>query len=284
MLHDLDVDQHRKDKEMKTLVIGDSWASAVEADTGRDAGWPEIMGAELRQGVSGSTAAQWASDFDGRLSLARDTDSDAVVISLLGNDARHAVSDGQVTADEIAAGLRDMRAVVEAVLRPLTIVLLYADPFCGTQAQARVGVPLLNGAIRWACNGLPVVFADTGAWLTREHFDGRDIHPTRAGHEVIAAQMLDIISASNAGGQRPPASGGTSEPPCSACFERIFDDGGSLLIEQPYPFGRLFTPGQEQILNSVPMTILSCVKDHNIITTTVRLHKPWPNAESEGLT
>jgi lysophospholipase L1-like esterase len=156
------------------------------------------MDAEARQGVSGSTAAQWASDFDGRLSLARDTDSDAVVISLLGNDARHAVSDGQVTADEIAAGLRDMRAVVQAVLRPLTIVLLYADPFCGTQAQARVGVPLLNGAIRWACNGLPVVFADTGAWLTREHFDGRDIHPTRAGHAVIAAQMLDIISASNA--------------------------------------------------------------------------------------
>jgi hypothetical protein len=197
----LDVDQYRKGKRMKTLVIGDSWASAVEADTCRDAGWPEIMGIErgLRQGIAGSTAAQWAADARGALARATDTVADTVIVSLLGNDARSAVSDGKVTADEIAAGLRDMRAVVEAVLRPLTIVLLYADPFCGTQAQARVGVPLLNGAIRWACNGLPVVFADTGAWLTQEHFDRRDIHPTRAGHEVIAAQMLDIISASNAG-------------------------------------------------------------------------------------
>ena len=184
---------------MKTLVIGDSWASAVEADTGDEAGWPEIMGIErgLRLGVGGSTAAQWAADKDEWLTQARQTEADVVLVSLLGNDARHAVSDGRVTADEIETGLRDMRAVVEAVLRPLTIVLLYADPFCGAQAQARVGVPLLNGAIRWACNGLPVVFADTGAWLTQEHFDGRDIHPTRAGHAVIAAQMLDIISASN---------------------------------------------------------------------------------------
>jgi hypothetical protein len=120
-----------------------------------------------------------------------------VIVSLLGNDARHAVSDGRVTADEVAAGLRDMRAVVEAAQRPLTIVLLYADPFCGAQAQARVAVPLINGAIRWACNGIPVVFADTGTWLTREHFDGRDIHPTRAGHAVIADRMRELIEANS---------------------------------------------------------------------------------------
>lgn len=185
---------------MKALVIGDSWASAWEADTGRDEGWPLMMGLapEMRQGIAGSTAAQWASDFDGRLSRSRNTDSDAVIVSLLGNDARHAVSDGQVTADEIAAGLRDMRAVVELVLRPLTIVLLYADPFCGDNAQARVGVPLLNGAIRWACTGLHVVFADAGAWLGREHFDGADIHPTRAGHAVIAERMRNLLEVAHA--------------------------------------------------------------------------------------
>ena len=180
---------------MQSLVMGDSIAAGREADTGLDRGFAEIMGIplDLRQGVSGSTAAQWAADFDGRLTRARQTESDAVIISLLGNDARHAVSDGRVTANEIATGLRDMRAVVESVQRPLTIVLLYADPFCGDNAQAGVGVPLLNGAIRWACNGLPVVFADTGSWLDREHFDGRDIHPTRAGHAVIAERMQDII-------------------------------------------------------------------------------------------
>lgn len=149
----------------------------------------------LRQGIAGSTAAQWASNVSGVLARAKATVADTVIVSLLGNDARAAVSDGQVTADEVAAGLRDMRAVVEAVQRPLTIVLLYADPFCGAQEQARVAVPLLNGAIRWACNRLPVVFADTGLWLTREHFDGRDIHPTRAGHAVIADRMRELIEA-----------------------------------------------------------------------------------------
>lgn len=182
---------------MRTLVIGDSWASAREADTGRDAGWPEMMGvpAELRQGVSGSTAAQWEADYDGWLTRARQTEAGVVIVSLLGNDARAAVSDGRVTADEVATGLRDMRAVVKAVQRPLTIVLLYADPFCGAQAQSRVAIPLLNGAIRWACNGLPTVYADTGTWLTREHFDGRDIHPTQAGHAVIADRMRDLCTA-----------------------------------------------------------------------------------------
>ena len=177
------------------LVIGDSWASAREEDTGRDAGWPALMGLEFRQGIAGSTAAQWAGDHKGILTRAKQTESDAVIVSLLGNDARVAVSDGNVTAEEIAAGLRDMRAVVESVQRPLTIVLLYADPFCGNNAQARVGVPLLNGAIRWACNGLPVVFADTGAWLTPDHFDGHGIHPTRAGHAVIADRMRELIEA-----------------------------------------------------------------------------------------
>jgi hypothetical protein len=65
-------------------------------------------------------------------------------------------------------------------------------------------------------------------------------------------------------------------PAVPTIFERIFDEGGRLLVEQPYPFKRLFAPGQKQIINSVPMTVLSCVKENNIITTTVRLHQPWP--------
>lgn len=181
---------------MRVLVIGDSWASAREADTGRDAGWPVIMGVEkeLRQGVSGSTAAQWATNHEGWLERAMLTEAECVVVSLLGNDARAAAVDGHVTAEEIADGLRDMRTVVASMLRPLTIVLLYAPPFCGPKALARVGVPLLNGAIRVACHGLPVVFADTGEWLTNLHFDGRDIHPTRAGHCVIAQRMELLLT------------------------------------------------------------------------------------------
>ena len=75
---------------MSLLVIGDSWASAHEADTDNpNAGWPEILGipSERRQAVAGSTAAQWAADFDGRLSRAIQTPSQAVFVSIGGNDA-----------------------------------------------------------------------------------------------------------------------------------------------------------------------------------------------------
>jgi len=182
---------------VRTLVIGDSWASAVEADTGNDAGWPEIMGVprELRLGVSGSTAAQWAADHEGWLTRAQQVEADAVIVSLMGNDGRHAMSDGRVTISEIAGMVRSTRAVVESVQRRLTIVLLYADPFGAEHEQSAMGVAALNMAIRWAGRGMPVVYAPTGDWLTGEHFDGRDIHPTRAGHEVIAHRMRELIEA-----------------------------------------------------------------------------------------
>lgn len=177
------------------LVVGDSWSAAREADTGRDAGWPDIMGipAELRQAVAGSTAAQWAADFEGRLSRAVNTSADVLVMSLLGNDAFAAIADGTVTTDEVVTGLQHLRAVVSRLLRQRTIVLLYADPFCGANPQTAMAVPMLNGAIRTALWGLPVVFADTGAWLKPEHFDARDIHPTRAGYAVIAAELGKML-------------------------------------------------------------------------------------------
>ena len=173
---------------MKILSIGDSWLKVV---AGGGTPWPDIIGAD-NQGISGSTAAEWAADRDGRLTKAKNTEADVVIISLMGNDARHAVADGVVTTDEIMAALRNMRTVIEAVLRPLTIVLLYADPFCGDDRQARLGVPLLNGAIKFACN-MPVVFLDTSRFLVREHFDGRDIHPNQLGHELIADTAETLI-------------------------------------------------------------------------------------------
>jgi hypothetical protein len=58
-------------------------------------------------------------------------------------------------------------------------------------------------------------------------------------------------------------------------IERIYDECGRLLIEQPYPFRQLFSKGQEQIIRGVSMTVLSCVKDGSTVTTSVRLHGEW---------
>ena len=180
------------------LVVGDSWASAHEADTGNvDAGWPEIMGVpeNLRQAVAGSTAEQWAQNFDGRLDKARETKTSKAFVSLMGNDARRAISDGKITADEMARALTSMREVILAVEwnRDKTFVLLYTDPYSGKDPKAAMGVQMLNGAIRAACHGLDVEFYDTSRVLKPEHFDGKDIHPTRAGHEVLAADIKGIV-------------------------------------------------------------------------------------------
>ena len=180
---------------MEILVIGDSWAAGREAETGLDVGWPALLGIPpgLRQGRSGSTAAQWAADHEGWLSRARATPAAAVVVSLLGNDGRAAAAQGARAVHELEAGLTALRAVVDAVLRPLTIVMLYADPFDGRDPQARVAVPLINDAIRAACEGRTVAFAHTAHWLGGGHFDGTDIHPTRAGHAAIARGLRALL-------------------------------------------------------------------------------------------
>jgi len=62
-------------------------------------------------------------------------------------------------------------------------------------------------------------------------------------------------------------------------LEKIYDEFGNLLIEQPYLFRRLFRVGQEQVINGVGMTILECGLENNIVTTKVLLHGPWPSRQ-----
>jgi len=179
------------------LVIGDSWASAIESDIGVDGvGWPAIMGIDpqYRLAVAGSTAVQWASDYSAWLTRAKACMTDTVVISLLGNDAIQALADGVLSGEEVADGLAAMHSVVQAIQRKRTIVMLYADPFSGADARARIGVPMLNAAIQLVCSPLGVIFADTSKWLNSDHFLPPNIHPTRAGHEIIASHMLTLCT------------------------------------------------------------------------------------------
>lgn len=178
---------------MRVLVVGDSWASAVEADTGKDAGWPQILGIEdeYRRGVAGSTAREWATNQDGILSDAEVMESDTVIISLLGNDAREIWSDGKVTHDEVFMALGAMRMVAERLRRERTIVMLYADPFQGKDPEYAYGLQMLNAGLRMAT--WPATFLDLGKVLKPEHFDGKDIHPTRKGHEVIASAVEELL-------------------------------------------------------------------------------------------
>ena len=182
---------------MNILVVGDSYAAAREADTGKDEGWPKFLGvpAELNLGVSGSTADEWARNKDGRLQHAASIKpgSGIVVISLLGNDALKAWEDKKVTANEVFMGLWGLRVVVSKLKQARTYVLMYPDPYCGKRPEIAMAVPILNGAIRAACLGLDVEFVDLSMLLKPAHFDGKDIHPTRAGHAYLATKLRELF-------------------------------------------------------------------------------------------
>lgn len=181
----------------KVLVIGDSWASAVVCgNPDPRAGWPLIM--EIpdgnRQGIAGSTAAEWSLNVGGRLDKAKATPSDFVIVSLLGNDMRLALSDGKLTVVEVMESINHMRNVVAAFEGRRVIVLLYSDPYLKAEPMSCGIVNLLNVTVMQACNRYGVTYANTGLWLYQEHFDRVDIHPNIDGHEAIARGMLYLLS------------------------------------------------------------------------------------------
>lgn len=180
---------------MKILVIGDSWSSAVVAGDSTHGGWPVLLGVpeEMRQAVAGSTARQWANDFDGRLTKAVNTEADVVILSLLGNDAFAAIQDGVITMEEINIALNSMRDVLHAVRKKRNFVLLYTDPFFGTNPTSGVGCALLNSLISWVVPSFVEVVV-TSDFLIDANFDGFDIHPNLSGHEAVASFLRHVLN------------------------------------------------------------------------------------------
>ena len=177
---------------MKTLIIGDSWGAGHNADNGLDDGW---RGFDCRNlAVDGSTAQGWASNvawLESAVEAAKD--ADAVIVSLLGNDAFAAFADGRIDPSEIQEGHKNLRAVVEKFTGKRIIVMLYAIPRI-PDFRAVIGLCLLNGAIRSACTGLTVEFADTQKWLTPDQVVGMPPHPTTEGWRVIRENMEQLIN------------------------------------------------------------------------------------------
>lgn len=185
------------------LVIGDSWASAVVAGDPAHGGWPQILGipAELRQAVPGSTAAQWANDFEGRLTRSYATPADVAIVALSGNDAINAMADGVLSPKELIDLLTFTCGVLTGARgegepqRPV-YMLGYADPFCGRDPRMSIGVTVLNSALEAlfiANDTVPGGFIRTADILGPDCFDGLDIHPNLKGHEAIAQRIAEVI-------------------------------------------------------------------------------------------
>ena len=182
----------------RVLVAGDSWSSALVAETRGHDGWPVMMGvpAALRQGVDGATASDWAGDKDGMLTRALATPCDRVVLSLGGNDMFRAYGDKSVTPAEILAASSALRAVAskfaDRVGAGNVYVILYANPY-PDRADATAAVIALNALIRLS---LPqgVNCIESGTVLNcPDCWANGDYHPSFEGHVRLANLVRENV-------------------------------------------------------------------------------------------
>lgn len=182
----------------RVLVAGDSWSSALVAETRGHDGWPVMMGvpAALRQGVDGATASDWAGDKDGMLTRALATPCDRVVLSLGGNDMFRAYGDKNVTPAEILAASSALRAVAskfaDRVGAGNVYVILYANPY-PDRADATAAVIALNALIRLS---LPqgVNCIESGTVLNcPDCWANGDYHPSFEGHVRLANLVRENV-------------------------------------------------------------------------------------------
>lgn len=184
------------------LICGDSYSAAREGDTGLDAGWAAmLLGAQspFRQGVSGSTALQWNIAETGYLERAVTTQSDVLIISLLGNDAfalEGEVSNPAQLLQDVAKSYGAFESVLARLKRKETYVLLYPDAFNGQNQAYNIGLPMLNGAIKSAVYSVDksIQCVDLGQILSPSDFNGKDIHPIHSGHLKIAAYFQKLLA------------------------------------------------------------------------------------------
>lgn len=173
----------------RILMIGDSWAACHEEDTGNQyGGVPDMLHLPhaLRQAVCGSTAEQWANDFENRLTKAAgEFNAEVVIVSIGGNDA------GSWSLSGIA---EDVATVLNAVRKKRTILQLYTNPF-PSNPLAEMGVGFLNSLLMNAAPPWVEIF-HTSKVLDPSDFlqnNRSQIHPTREGWAKVAAAYRELF-------------------------------------------------------------------------------------------
>lgn len=203
----------------RVLYMGDSWASAVEADTGvKYGGWPKFAGVHRPHNcaVPGSTAEDWYVNKDNWMRTAIDKclsgDIDVAFISLGGNDIRKA-DDGTFKEYEFLKATSHMLCCLGSIVHMIhrtgvhTVTGMYANPF-PNNPQAKEIVDMINIGIK---NVSRMCFSFEDALRgTEGAFDGKDIHPTREGHLAIARSWMHVLDLLPGRGEAPDTVGGVA--------------------------------------------------------------------------
>ena len=195
----------------KIVLVGDSWLAmwddASRSDEETDGGLLSLMDRSRFDGVclakSGSTAKQWADDFEGRLTRALATECDAYVVSLLGNDTFAAINPQSEGGANVT--LAELRTAFESLVKVLTalkatgrrvLVLQYTNPYPNDKVT-EMGCVLLNAALLSATSMADIKSTDVifSSLVLDEPgaMSGIGIHPSPMGYARLAALIGDML-------------------------------------------------------------------------------------------
>jgi lysophospholipase L1-like esterase len=182
------------------VLFGDSYTAGREAGTNRDGALRQSLGVPLYNdlAVSGSTAQQWAADFNDRLSAVVSSSAAIAVGSIGGNDLFAAMSDGRITDGEKYAAAASLFYVLMRLRRKRILLMVYPDPFFGSRPDASAAAAGIAEAIKQIVSlaricGVEVSVIDLSPVLSPIHFDGTDIHPNAAGYAVMAEAIIKMV-------------------------------------------------------------------------------------------
>jgi hypothetical protein len=178
---------------MNILIIGDSHAKC-RLPNGYDSDIiADVLDVPMqyRLARSGSTAHQWLDRANGWLEKAIDIVKwekvDAVFVSLGGNDMFRDYADGRLTTEEGLHIMQDIRSAISQIPHHKVIVLVYGDPYKGTNllsVSAVVGIELAYKFVTYGMSN--VTLLSQSKILTADDWCGTDIHPNESGYVKIA--------------------------------------------------------------------------------------------------
>lgn len=183
-------------------VIGDSWASGVNSDTGGDhQGWAQILGIppERNMAIAGSTAEDWATRYADKIKSI--PSGSVVIISLGGNDMIKALSDGRIDPVEaigIMTAASDVLGLVEGCMPTKVIYSPYCNPY-PNRPDARAVIDLYHSGLMLALISiegnarLNCKIEIPNYELTAEDFSKGDIHPNSSGYAKMAETMKGVL-------------------------------------------------------------------------------------------
>jgi len=181
---------------MKIVLFGDSYTAGRLPGTATDGALAEALCVpnELALAVSGSTAIGWARDQE-RMQAVCNSKADIAVGSLGGNDLFAALQDGVVSFSEKIQIVVSLLNVVNTISQsiPRVVLMVYPDPFSGIRADAKEAQRQIEEAFHLLPfpNNVHLLFLS--GFLTKDHFDGSDIHPTKEGYSVMANAVTNIV-------------------------------------------------------------------------------------------